>query len=56
MIGIIIGVVLVITYYIGKILSDIEDLKYEIKLLRNAIFELQKPKKKDNKNGHNISK
>lgn len=36
--------ILVIIFYIGKILYDIEKMKYEIKLLRNAIFELQKEK------------
>ena len=42
--GFAIGCVLVIAFYIGKILVDIKDIKQEIKLLRNAIFELQKEK------------
>ena len=37
--------ILVIIFYIGKILYDIKEMKYEIKLLRNAIFELQKKEK-----------
>jgi uncharacterized membrane protein YciS (DUF1049 family) len=47
MMGFAIGCVLVITFYIGKILVDIKEMKYEIKLLRNAIFELQKQKEKE---------
>lgn len=45
--GFTIGCVLVITFYISKILVDIKEMKYEIKLLRNAIFELQKQKEKE---------
>ena len=45
--GFAIGCILGITFYIGKILADIKDIKQEIKLLRNAIFELQKQKEKE---------
>lgn len=45
--GFVICGVLVITFYIGKMLADIKDIKQEIKLLRNAIFELQKQKEKE---------
>lgn len=45
--GFAICVVLVIFFYIGKILYYIDEMKYEIKLLKNAIFELQKQKEKE---------
>lgn len=40
-------VILIIILYVGKVLYDIEGMKHEIKLLRNAVFELQKQKEKE---------
>lgn len=44
MLGFIIGFLIGMAFDIGWLLSEFKDMKYEIKLLRNAIIKLQENK------------